>query len=53
MKRYLEFLSLGNSVYCLDALKHGGVDLSSPEPVRLAMKKFDAILTEAEKLIAE
>lgn len=53
VKRYLEFLSLGNSVYCLDALKHGGVDLSSPEPVRLAMKKFDAILTEAEKLIAE
>lgn len=53
VKKYLEFLSLGSSVYCMDALKHGGVDLSSPEPVRKAMEKFDRILTMAEELIAE
>ena len=53
VKRYLEFLSLGDSVYCMDALKHGGVDLSTPEPVRMAMKKFDKILTMAEELIAD
>ena len=53
MKRYLEFLSLGDSVYCLDALKHGGVDLSTPEPVRMAMKKFEKILDMAEALVNE
>ena len=53
VKRYLEFLSLGSSVYCLDALKHGGVDLSTPEPVRMAMKKFEKILDMAEALVNE
>lgn len=32
-KRYVEFLSLGSSVYPLDALKHAGVDMTSPEAV--------------------
>lgn len=49
VKRYLEFLSLGDSVYCMDALKHGGVDLSTPEPVRKAMQKFERILDMAEE----
>lgn len=51
VKRYLEFLSLGNSVYCMDALKHGGVDLSTPEPVRKAMRKFERILDMAEAIL--
>lgn len=53
VKRYLEFLSLGSSVYCMDALKHGGVDLSTPDPVRKAMEKFDRILSMAEDLVEE
>lgn len=53
VKRYLEFLSLGSSVYCMDALKHGGVDLSTPDPVRKAMEKFDRILSMAEELVEE
>ena len=50
VKRYLEFLSLGNSVYPLDALKHGGVDLSTPAPVAKALDKFSELLDLAEEL---
>ena len=51
VKRYLEFLSLGNSVYPLEALAHGGVDLSTPEPVAKALDKFAKLLDEAEALV--
>ena len=34
----------------LDELKVAGVDLSTPEPVKAALKKFDAVLAEAEEL---
>lgn len=32
-ERYVEFLSMGSSVYPLDALKHAGVDMTGPEAV--------------------
>ncbi len=32
-QRYVEFLSLGSSKYPIDALKHAGVDMTSPEAV--------------------
>ncbi|MBR6019382.1 MAG: oligoendopeptidase F [Lachnospiraceae bacterium] len=51
VKRYLEFLSLGNSVYPLEALAHGGVDLSTPAPVAKALDKFAKLLDEAEALV--
>ena len=50
VKRYLEFLSLGNSVYPLEALAHGGVDLSTPEPVAKALRKFSELLDKVEEL---
>ncbi len=53
VKRYLEFLSMGSSVYPMEALAHGGVDLSTPAPVERALKKFEQILTMAEELVAE
>lgn len=53
VKRYLEFLSMGGSQYPLDELKHGGVDLSTPEPIARALKKFERIVEEAEKAYAE
>ncbi|NTV90393.1 MAG: oligoendopeptidase F [Clostridiales bacterium] len=49
--RYLGFLSSGSSDYPLELLKAAGVDLSSPKPVEDAMKVFEEILTELEKLI--
>lgn len=32
-QRYVEFLSMGSSRYPIDALKHAGVDMTSPEAV--------------------
>ena len=37
----------------LDELKHAGVDLTTPEPVDIALTKFEKVLDEAEKLAAE
>lgn len=48
VKRYLEFLSMGNSLDPLDELKHAGVDFSTPEPVDRALDKFAKVLDEAE-----
>ena len=50
VRKYLEFLSLGSSVDPMDALRHGGVDLSTPEPVDRALRKFEEILSRAEEL---
>ena len=49
VKKYLEFLSMGSSAYPLDELKHGGVDLTTPEPIERALRKFEMILEDAEK----
>ncbi len=49
VKRYLEFLSMGSSAYPLDELKHAGVDLTTPEPIEKALKKFEQVLIDAEK----
>ncbi len=50
VKPYLEFLSMGGSDYPLVELAHGGVDMRTPEPVDLALQKFERILDEAEAL---
>ncbi len=49
VKKYLEFLSMAGSDYPLATLQHGGVDLSTPEPIERALKKFESIVEEAEK----
>jgi len=48
VQRYLEFLSMGGSRYPLDELRHAGVDLTTPEPVAAALRKFEKILEDAE-----
>ena len=48
VKKYLEFLSMAGSQYPLDELKHGGVDLTTPEPIRMALQKFNDIVADAE-----
>ena len=50
VRRYLKFLTLGGSMDPLDELKAAGIDLSSPEPVNAALKKFASVLEEAEEL---
>ncbi len=48
---YLEFLKTGDSNTPIELLKIAGVDMSSPEPIRAAMKVFESLVDEFEKLI--
>ena len=48
---YIGFLKGGCSKYSIDLLKGAGVDMSTPRPVENAMKVFEGILCEMEKLV--
>lgn len=48
---YKKFLKTGSSMYPVDELKIAGVDMTSPEPVRNAMKTFEALIDELESLL--
>lgn len=50
---YIRFLKSGSSDYPVELLKIAGVDMSSPEPVRMAMETFKNLVGEFEKLISE
>lgn len=47
---YLSFLRSGGSTFPIDSLKKAGVDMSSPEPVRAATRKFASLLDQFEAL---
>lgn len=51
--RYLKFLSSGSSDYSIELLKRVGVDMTSPEPVRLALQLFNSHLTQMEELLGQ
>lgn len=51
VENYLKFLSLGNSVYPLDALAAGGVDMRSQEAVDAGFKVLETLIDRLEKLI--
>lgn len=51
VERYLNFLRSGSSAYSIDLLKKAGVDMTTPEPIRLALKLFEDHLGQMEKLI--
>ena len=53
VKRYLEFLSLGGSCDPIDALKHAGVDLTTPAPIEASMEKLASVLDDAERTAKE
>ena len=53
MENYLKFLSMGSSAYPLDELKVAGVDLTTPQPIDIALDKFASVLDEAEKIAEE
>jgi oligoendopeptidase F len=50
--RYLEFLKAGGSDYPLAILKKAGVDMTTPEPYAAALKRFDTLVGEMEKIVA-
>jgi oligoendopeptidase F len=49
--KYLEFLSSGGSDYPINELKIAGIDLTSPEVVKNAMKVFDETIDELAALL--
>ncbi|MFZ3589240.1 oligoendopeptidase F [Bacillus sp. DJP31] len=49
--RYIEFLKAGSSDYPIEVLKKAGVDMTSAEPIELALKVFEEKLTEMEQLL--
>ena len=51
VKDYRKFLSAGCSLPPIEALKLAGVDMSSPEPLRKAMKVFEDTLNRFEEAI--
>jgi len=48
--RYLQMLAAGGSDYPMTLLTNAGVDLSSPEPIRIAVQEFEHVVTEMEQL---
>lgn len=49
-KRYVEFLSAGSSLYPLDALKHAGVDMESPQAVETTFAILANMVDRLEEL---
>jgi oligoendopeptidase F len=52
-KRYLAFLNAGGSKYPIELLKEAGVDMTTDEPLELAMKKMNRVMDEMEKILAK
>jgi oligoendopeptidase F len=50
---YMAFLKAGSHKYPIDVLKLAGVDMTSPEPIRDAMKLFERQLEETEALVEQ
>jgi oligoendopeptidase F len=50
---YLLFLRAGSSKYPIDVLKAAGVDMTTAKPFQDAMKLFETLLANAEKLLRE
>ncbi len=48
---YIEFLKSGSSDYPVELLKIAGVDMSSPQPIRMAMETFKNLVDELEKIL--
>ncbi|MCL2840153.1 MAG: oligoendopeptidase F [Defluviitaleaceae bacterium] len=46
---YLNFLKAGSSDYPIELLKKAGVDMSTPAPIREALKVFESLVDELEK----
>ncbi len=53
VERYLGMLKAGGSDSPLKLLKNAGVDMTSPEPGRAALRRFDALVGEMETIVAK
>ena len=52
VSKYLEFLSSGGSDYPIDLLKKAGVDVTSTEPVKNALKIFGRLVDNMEESLS-
>jgi oligoendopeptidase F len=52
-RRYIDFLSSGSSDYPIKLLQKTGVDMGSPETIQNAVRVFDSLVSEMEKLAEE
>ena len=50
-QRYLEFLSSGSSDYPINLLRKAGVDMTTPQPFVLTMKKVNRVMDEMERIL--
>ena len=46
-----QFLKSGSSDYPVELLKIAGVDMASPQPVKMAMETFKNLVDELEKML--
>ena len=51
ISRYLEFLKSGGSDYPIELLKKAGVDMTTSEPIKQALKVFENLLNQMEELM--
>lgn len=50
VENYLKFLTTGSSLPPLDELKIAGVDLTTSQPIEIALNKFNDILSKCEEI---
>jgi oligoendopeptidase F len=50
-KRYLEFLASGSTKPPVELLEDAGVDMTSPEPIRAAMRLMNQVLDQIEGIL--
>jgi oligoendopeptidase F len=50
-KEYREFLCGGSSKSPIELLRTAGVDMESPQPIESAMKRFEGLVNEFERLV--
>ncbi|HTR99558.1 MAG TPA: oligoendopeptidase F [Bacteroidota bacterium] len=50
-KRYLDMLRSGGADYPINLLKKAGIDMTTPAPFQLAMKKMNRVMDEIEKIL--
>jgi len=53
LEAYLGFLRAGSSDYPLEILRKAGVDMTTPAPIEAAMRRFERLVDEFEKLLEE
>jgi oligoendopeptidase F len=51
LDQYLGFLKGGSSKDPLDLLRDAGVDMTRPEPVKTALKRFGSLVNELDSLV--